>query len=926
MKNFLRGSSWERLQWAVYPLLFAFFAVVFYWKVLFTSGSMFPWDCSDFFYPYLNFVHEELRHFRLPLWNPFVMSGYPMIGDMESQTFYPINWLFLVLSFFSPLSFRLVEIQLIFHFFLGGYFMFLLARDMTGKTIPSLMAGLLFMSSGSMVAHTQHLAIINSMAWYPLIFLTARRALLRGSLSWSIVSGLLYGVQLLAGHWQHSMYMGLILFFYYVWHALFGPERKKIWPRWMLQLLLISGIGIGLALVQILPSVELGFQSVRNRLTYWDMVSGNPPSYLWTLFLPNYFGGINGAPLKAGYDLSLVYVFITVPGFLLAILGLAETIRKRNFFYVATLAFLILFSFGLHGPFGDVLFAIPGLNRFRNPGMLFDPAYFLLCLMVALGAKVLFSQDVFGWLRRHVLLIAVLLLISTVSAGLVWNMSAIPGWYEMVVVLGLSLLAVTGFLRNWIGRGPAIGAICVLLLFQVIHNNMNQKFNRARQNPDSYATPELALGSSGVLEFLRSAPDQDFRTWASAEYILSTNGWNIWRIPSISGWNPITLEAYQEYIQEFVQCQDYTSAKLGGDHELGSPLLDLLGVRYLISINGGVNESLIKSGDVQHVFTDSDWWHIYENKDYVSRALFFPRAYTVSGKEQVLPVMKSSWFDARQTLVLDKADLPDQAKHLAKELTVIQISPEQVHASSGGQVTADAACAQPQLYFRDWNGEGSWVQFRVSGLEQPGRYALLLRYASSDAEMAASVEVAVENRGRRQSSSAVVLPRTAGWNCASQRTAELGLFDLVSGDNILTLTLRRKIPVDLYSIVLVRLPEVANARQEPLTITNASYGVDHVSLTAEVPEEGFLLLNDIFYPGWEATIDGKPAPIFRVNAIFRGVQVSEGTHRVELVFRPNYLLIGGGGSLATLFLAVFFLQATCRKERRLEGAACAFLR
>ena len=73
-------------------------------------------------------------------------------------------------------------------------------------------------------------------------------------------------------------------------------------------------------------------RSIRYQLTFSDIVIGNPPSYLWTLFLPNIFGGLNGVPMSQPYDLSLTYVFVTVPGLLMAILGIAETIRRRNFF------------------------------------------------------------------------------------------------------------------------------------------------------------------------------------------------------------------------------------------------------------------------------------------------------------------------------------------------------------------------------------------------------------------------------------------------------------------------------------------------------------------------------------------------------------------------------------------------------------------
>jgi len=64
------------------------------------------------------------------------------------------------------------------------------------------------------------------------------------------------------------------------------------------------------------------------------------------------------------------------------------------------------------------------------------------------------------------------------------------------------------------------------------------------------------------------------------------------------------------------------------------------------------------------------------------------------------------------------------------------------------------------------------------------------------------------------------------------------------------------------------------------------YERNGVALDVETDHAGLLVLHDIYYPGWEATVDGEPRPILRANLLFRGVEVGPGRHRVEFRFRP----------------------------------------
>jgi uncharacterized membrane protein YfhO len=85
-----------------------------------------------------------------------------------------------------------------------------------------------------------------------------------------------------------------------------------------------------------------------------------------------------------------------------------------------------------------------------------------------------------------------------------------------------------------------------------------------------------------------------------------------------------------------------------------------------------------------------------------------------------------------------------------------------------------------------------------------------------------------------------------------------------------------------------------------------------VKINLSVPADGIVMLNDSFYPGWKAYVDGKEEPIRRTNFLFRGVFV--GPKDKELIFRYEPWSFKTGVALACL--ALIILAALCIVEKR----------
>lgn len=72
----------------------------------------------------------------------------------------------------------------------------------------------------------------------------------------------------------------------------------------------------------------------------------------------------------------------------------------------------------------------------------------------------------------------------------------------------------------------------------------------------------------------------------------------------------------------------------------------------------------------------------------------------------------------------------------------------------------------------------------------------------------------------------------------------------------------------------------------------------------EAPADGWLLLRDTFYPGWEADIDGAQLEVFPANGLFRAVRVPAGGHEVRFAYAPGSFKFGAIAAICGLILMV----------------------
>jgi hypothetical protein len=112
-----------------------------------------------------------------------------------------------------------------------------------------------------------------------------------------------------------------------------------------------------------------------------------------------------------------------------------------------------------------------------------------------------------------------------------------------------------------------------------------------------------------------------------------------------------------------------------------------------------------------------------------------------------------------------------------------------------------------------------------------------------------------------------------------------------------------------------RATEPGNAR-----ITH--YGLNDVTVEYQADGQAILVLSDAYDSGWHAQVDGRDAPLLRVDYNLRGVVVPAGEHTVTYRYRPQSFIIGAtvsGGTLALTGAILLVAPLLTRRRRRRQS-------
>ena len=676
------------------------------WKLL-RDGTVIGMDTATAFYPWYAFLGESLRSGHIPMWNPHQFAGTPFAADPESGwTYLPAMLLFTLL----PLA-PAANAFLLFHVLLAGLATYALARSLQIPPIGAFASAIAYSYSGFFFGHNACCFAYSSVAaWLPVALLGIDRAVrgdARRRVRWWAVGGLAIS-QILAVWLGQGAYYGLLFLGAFVAYRTLVSSPLTFMSRLRNLLLhgtLLFAVGFGLAAIGLLPRIE------------YNAFSNLPGGY-----------GAAGltSPTAALTDWGIIEDWRTrllTPGFHyvgLSTLALALAapllVRRRHAapFFVAMAIGLLILARWQPTPLHVALSILPGFG----PMHVHAPERVLLVWFIGpallAGATVGRVQSV-G--RYGVRAAAVLTLVVLVDLHLAWQTQladafVASGAYELDQVDLAAYYAPTG--------------------------------SATFLQPATAASHARAIGYA---QHVFGGPIAYTLGWANPKTVaLAVNNRAVLTgVDDIQGYNPIHLARYDAFMRVLNgEAQNYhqTDVFEGG---LGSPLLDLLGVRFVVMpavlASDQVEPRLTR--DLPTVYADADV-RVLENDQALPRAWIVHAAVQLDSAT-ALAQLAAGAIDPRRAAALETPPPPLADSPAADQVTITDYAADSV----GVDVTTGAPglLVLSDAYYPAWqarvDGSAATVYVADGALRAvavpAGRHAIEFQYASAALPIGAAI-------------------------------------------------------------------------------------------------------------------------------------------------------------------------------------------
>src|SRR5579885_640901 len=376
-------------------------------------------------YPWRFLTISLEKSITLPLWNPYTFNGTPLLANMQSAAFYPLNVLFWLLPFATAWS-GLIFLQLL----LAGVFMYIYLNNLKINRFASLLGSLAFAFSGFFTSWLEWGTVAQTLLWLPLILLSIDKLVIQASLRgmikdnhgkqnkqarfvknkkkharwsffiqgvtshaarvyndarfWSLIVLISLICSLFAGHLQVFFYVFLLSVLYFLMRWIQFGRSKRIF----LLLCLILFCFLLLTIMQWLPLLQFIQQSARDvdQLNKWYQTGWFIPwQHLIQFVAPDFFGNPTTMNYWGVWNYGEFIGYIGIVPLLFALLALFFRHDRKTIFFGVILLISLLFSLPTGISALPFILHVPLLAT-AQPTRLLAIIDFCLAVLAAFGA------------------------------------------------------------------------------------------------------------------------------------------------------------------------------------------------------------------------------------------------------------------------------------------------------------------------------------------------------------------------------------------------------------------------------------------------------------------------------------------------------------------------------------------------------------
>lgn len=542
-------------------------------------------DAVSLYYPFKSAAAEFIKKGELPLWNPYMFGGYPLLANVQAGLFFPTMIFYLLFS--SPIAWTL---QVMSQPLLASFFMYLLLRHLNLSKLPSIFGSIAYGFGGSTILWIQWNTQATTSLFFPILILLEDKYLLTKQLKWGALLSIFICLQIFAG------YLPIIPFTFLSMGIWFLLRSKKYLSD--LKLLFFIILGFSLSAIFLLPVTEL----VRISQRVVETLNGSSPfiapENLLNLFAPDFFGNPATSNFWGKGDNMDMSIYTGITTLLFSFLGLKKLSDKIEvkfalcLFFIALLIAIpnplstILYKSGLWGGqsitmnrinflinFSLALLGAYGLSIFKNH----------IRLSLRLNAWILSAIVGAGiglFINRYFLLKIlhdIKLSVDDINLALIHiNISFRNLIFPLVIAILISVIIICS---NYFKRLKSIAPIffIVILIFELFRFGL--KFN-------TFSSLSFLYPETPITRYLRNYPNDRF---IAEKDIFPANMWIPFKTASIQGYDGI----YPYNIAKLLAVVDSENLDTGPKPRWGlienfnSKIIDETNTRFLLAVKRG---------------------------------------------------------------------------------------------------------------------------------------------------------------------------------------------------------------------------------------------------------------------------------------------------------------------------------------------------